>query len=349
MRAQLSAAVPAGRTLRVGFVLAERFTLTAFSSFIDALRLAADEGDGSRQKGCRWHVMSASGQPVMASAGVEVRPTGPLLPPAELDYVVVVGGLLPRSGGPVQPVDAPTRAYLKSAAAAGATLVGVCTGSFILAGLGLMDGFEVCVSWYHHQDFREAFPDLRATAEPLFLTAGRRITCSGGTGAADLAAFLVEKHLGAEPARKSMRILLQDRARPGLGPQPQPASMVEVDDPRVKRALLLMERQISEPLSVEAIAEALSIGARQLERLFRQALGIGPGAAYARLRLQHADWLLRTSGRSITEVALECGFADCAHFSRSYKASFGRPPSAARPRRPARVALAGRQPGAGQA
>jgi transcriptional regulator GlxA family with amidase domain len=322
----------AGR-LTVGFLLADRFTLSAFSTFVDALRLAADEGDGSRQNRCRWHVMSASGRPVVSSSGVEVMPTSELIDPERLDYIAIVGGLLPRSGGASRPVDVATEAYLARAAAGGATLIGVCTGSFILARLGLLDGTDVCVSWYHYRDFVEMFPDLPASADRLFITANRRITCSGGTGAADLAAFLVDCHLGQDLARKSMRILLQDRARPGIGPQPQPPSTAEAEDPRVKRALLLMEQRVSEPLSIEAIADELAIGVRQLERLFRDALGIGPNAAYARLRLQHADWLLRMTERSITEVALECGFADCAHFSRNYKASFGQPPSAARPRR----------------
>lgn len=327
-------------TLTVGFVLADRFTLSAFSTFVDALRLAADEGDGSRQNRCRWQVMSASGRPIVSSSGVEIMPTSGLLPPESLDYLAVVGGLLPRSGGPARPIDSTTEAYLVRAAERGRTLIGVCTGSFVLARLGLLGGHAICVSWYHYRDFVELFPDLPASADRLFVTDGNRITCSGGTGAADLAAYLVDRHLGQALARKSMRILLQDRARPGVGPQPQPPSTAEAQDPRVKRALLLMEQHVGDPLSVEAIAVELSIGARQLERLFRDALGMGPNAAYARLRLERADWLLRMTEHSVTEVALECGFADCAHLSRSYKASFGRPPSAVRPRRRQAAGLA---------
>ena len=81
-------------TLRVGFILANSFTLSAFSLFVDALRLAGDEGDLSRPIRCQWPVMAARTDPVRSSCGLLVTPTSALLPPDELDYVVVVGGLL---------------------------------------------------------------------------------------------------------------------------------------------------------------------------------------------------------------------------------------------------------------
>src|SRR4051794_3173332 len=80
--------------LRVGFVLAPNFTLTALSNFVDVLRLAADEGDRSRPIACAWHVMDSSKRPIRSSCGLTVDPTSALLDPQDLDYVVVVGGLL---------------------------------------------------------------------------------------------------------------------------------------------------------------------------------------------------------------------------------------------------------------
>src|SRR5262245_31791433 len=82
------------RPLTFGFVLAENFTLSAFSLFVDHLRLAADDGDRSRQILCKWHVMGNRPDPVRASCGVSVSCTGGFLEPQALDYVVVVGGLL---------------------------------------------------------------------------------------------------------------------------------------------------------------------------------------------------------------------------------------------------------------
>src|SRR5215470_5974693 len=80
--------------LRIGFLLTPRFTLTAFAGFVDALRLAADEGDRSRQVLARWAVLDAADGPVASSCGAIVAPNAPLDSPEDYDYVVVVGGLL---------------------------------------------------------------------------------------------------------------------------------------------------------------------------------------------------------------------------------------------------------------
>src|SRR3954466_4758742 len=110
--------------LRVGFVLAPNFTLTALSNFVDVLRLAADEGDRSRPIACAWYVMDASKSPIPSSCGLTVDPTSDLLAPEDLDYVVVVGGLLTAA----HLTDA-TAAYLKRASAGEVPLIGLCTGT----------------------------------------------------------------------------------------------------------------------------------------------------------------------------------------------------------------------------
>lgn len=79
------------QTLRIGIILAPRFTLNAFANFVDVLRLAADEGDGSRPIRCQWHVMSPTGKSVVASCGIEVTPTSNLIDPRQLDYIAVRG------------------------------------------------------------------------------------------------------------------------------------------------------------------------------------------------------------------------------------------------------------------
>jgi transcriptional regulator GlxA family with amidase domain len=178
--------------LRVGFLLMHNFTLTAFASFIDVLRLAADKGDRSRPIDCTWQVMSPNHRQAKASCGILVQASSGLIEPAALDYIVVVGGLL--QGTP--PLPSEIGAYLRRAADAGVTLVGVCTGSFVMCRLGLMKQRKCCVSWYHYRDFVEEFPSLVPIADRLFVIDGNRITCSGGTGVADLAAHLVSERLG---------------------------------------------------------------------------------------------------------------------------------------------------------
>lgn len=323
-------AKPSGRApLRVGVILAENFTLSAFALFIDHLRLAADEGDRSRPLNVQWSIMASKPDPLRASCGVMTTPTSSFLDPHELDYVVVVGGVL-HAG---RQIDEATERYLKRVADAGVKLIGMCTGSFILCRIGLMKGRRTCVSWYHYQDFLDEFPDHDVVADRLFVADGDRITCAGGAGTADLASHLIERHIGWSVAQKASQVLLFDRTRSGGEAQPHPPMSEKVSDPRVRRALLLMEQNLARPLPIAHVAEKLSLSTRQFERLCHATLGMSPATAYRHLRLRYAHWLIGNTDRSVTEIAHEAGFADCAHFSRQFKETYGSSPSGQR-RRP---------------
>lgn len=306
-------------SLRVGFLLANNFTLSALSLFVDALRLAADEGDRSRPIRCGWSVMAARPEPVRSSCGVLVSRTAPLSDPTSFDYIVVVGGLL-HAGNQM---DDSNIAYLRSAASAGVPLVGVCTGSFVLARAGLMRGRRCCISWYHHADFEAEFSDIVPDADQLFVVDRDRITCAGGSGVADLAAFLIERHVGASAAQKSLHVLQLQNRRQGSDAQPHAAAGSAGGDDRVRRAILLMEQHMAEPLSVETIAHRLQLSSRQLERLFQDTLAVSPAVAYRQLRLGYAKRLLQTTRKSVTDIAIEAGFCDGAHFARQFRAHFG--------------------------
>ena len=312
--------------LRVGIVLSDHFTLSAFALFIDHLRLAADEGDRSRPVNVQWSIMASRPDPLRASCGVMTTPTGSFLDPRELDYVAVVGGIL-HAG---RQIDDATERYLRRVADAGVPLIGLCTGSFILCRTGLMAGRKTCVSWYHYQDFLDEFPDHDVVADRLFVADGDRITCAGGAGTADLACWLIEQRLGWSVAQKASQVLLFDRSRAGGEAQPHPPMSEKVGDPRVRRALLLMEQNLVRPLPIARVASKLGLSTRQFERLCHDALGISPATAYRLLRLRYAHWLIGNTDRSVTEIAHAAGFADCAHFSRQFKEAYGASPSSQR-------------------
>ncbi|WP_349369727.1 GlxA family transcriptional regulator [Salinarimonas sp.] len=312
--------------LRVGFILAQNFTLSALSLFVDPLRLAADEGDRSRPIRCSWAIMAGSGEPTRSSCGLSVGRTAPFVDPRSFDYVVVVGGLL-HAG---QQIDPATETYLKTAALAGVPLIGVCTGSFVLARAGLMKGRRACVSWYHHADYEAEFDDTTPLSDQLFLVDHDRITCAGGAGVADLAAYLIEKHLGRSVAQKALHVLLLQHARAASDAQPHAFALDRIGDERVKRALRLMEQNIAEPLTIDAIAGKLALSTRQLERLFQGRLRLRPAVVYRQLRLRHARWLLENTRKPVTAIAVETGFCDAAHFSRQFKSYFNLSPSLVR-------------------
>jgi transcriptional regulator GlxA family with amidase domain len=318
----IPARTPVKGALSVAFILAPHFTLLAFSAFVDTLRLAADEGDRSRPIHCSWSVLSHNMRPVRSSCGVEVVPTAELDDPRRHDYVVVVGGLL---DGPVLP-DA-LLDYLRRAAAHQVPMVGVCTGSFVLARLGLLQERRVCVSWFHHAEFHARFPHLLASSDELFIIDEDRLTCAGGTSVVHLASHLVARHGGAARAAKALRIMIEEAPLPPMAPQPQPLLTEKTDEARVRRAMLLLERNLGNPLSPEFVARHVGLGTRQLERLFKAELGTSPAGFALQLRLANAHRLLLGSRVPIGDIALECGFVNRSHFARSVRAAYNKTPS----------------------
>lgn len=313
-----------GPRLRVGFILARRFTLCAFANFVDVLRLAADEGDRSRPILCRWRILSASPDPVEASCGTRLFPDERFGDPRAFDYIVVVGGLI----GEIERLEPEAVAFLRRAAEAGVPLVGVCTGTFILHRAGLMQGYRACVSWFHHDDFLEAFDGLTPVSDRIFVVDRDRLTCSGGASSAHLAAFLVDRHIGPAAARKALAIMIIDEAMAPERPQPGLPLELHSADALVKRALLVMQQTMEAPLTTARLAERLGVGRRQLERRFAAALGLSPQEAGRRIRLAQARHLLQHTERSVSRIAAETGFADASHLIRAFRAETGRTPEA---------------------
>ncbi|WP_018149887.1 GlxA family transcriptional regulator [Leeia oryzae] len=312
------------KPLNIGFLLSPNFTLGPFGNFIDALRLAADDNDLSRQIRIKWKVMNHNWIPVKASCGVEVSPTSLLVDPSEFDYIVIVGGLI-HSG---KRIPTELTQYLKRAAQARIPLIGICTGSFILARTGLMEGKRCCVSWFHHKQFVEEFPHLDTHSEEVYIADRDRITCAGGTGVIHMAAYLIERHLSRFEAAKSLRIMLEDSSLSLQSQQlqPQPINTQTTKNLHVKRAMLYIEQQMAEPLTSQQLAEKVNLSTRHLERLFLLETGMTPANFSKHLRLHRAHEMLALSQQSIGTIAQDCGFSDGSHFARAFKSAFGYTP-----------------------
>ncbi|MFC3631158.1 GlxA family transcriptional regulator [Paracoccus angustae] len=305
--------------LRVGFLLARRFTLSAFANFVDVLRLAADEGDRSRPIRCSWRVLATSGQPVQSSCGISVTPDERLGDPARFDYIVVVGGLIDE----IERLEPEYAAFLHRAAKAGVPLVGVCTGAFILHRAGLMNGYRCCVSWFHHEDFLEQFDGLRPVSDRIFVVDRDRLTCSGGASSAHLAAFLIDRHIGRAAAQKSLHIMIIDEAMAADDPQPGLPLELKTQDTLVRRALLMLQQSMDTPPAVADVAAQLQVSRRKLERHFAASLSMSPAEAFMRVRLSQVRMLLARPDRTVSQIAAETGFCDASHLIRVFRDMMG--------------------------
>ncbi|MDF1759096.1 MAG: GlxA family transcriptional regulator [Coxiellaceae bacterium] len=305
------------RPLKFAFILLEQFTLLPFAGFIDTLRLAADENDNSQQIHCNWTILGQPGKSITSSCGVKIQAWQAFEAPGSFDYIVVVGGRLKQG---CSTATKQVHQYLQQVDKTQTTLIALCTGSFALIEAGLMNNRRCCVNWLHYQELVSKHKDVMPMIKQRYLDDGNIITCAGGIAAIDVAAMLIARHLNKRLAMKSLRIMIMDACKKNT--TPQPIHDAEIQNPNVQKALLLLEQNISTPLSTEELASQINISKRQLERLFSQELGISLQKFYRKARLHYGRWLLENTAKSMTDVAIECGFTDGSHFSRAYKQAF---------------------------
>ena len=309
--------------VRFAFVLSPEFTLLPFAGFIDSVRHCADERDLSRQVYCHWTCIGPTLEPVKSSCGVEIAPWKTFDDPKNYDYVIIVGGRL----AVFNQHHPETFEFLREAYDNGVPLVGLCTGSFALAEAGLMDGIRCAVHAVHKDELLERYPLVIPIVNEMYVSEHSRITCPGGTAAIDLAIEILTQHCGVNRGSKALFELVIDIHRNArhIGKLPF-GELQSCGNWRVEEAVRLMNQSMNEPISSEKLARSLSISRRQLDRAFQTHIGKTPQELHRNMRLEHARWRLLNSSRTITQIAYECGFSDCAHFARWFKRQNGLSP-----------------------
>lgn len=306
----------------VAFLLVDQFSMIAFSAAIEPLRLA------NRAAGAdcyRYATFSEDGRICRASNGLDVNVTGAFGAAADFDMLIVCGGLDIHT-----PDHRRLHAVLRRAAARGAMIGAVCTGTYVLAKAGLLDGYRATIHW-------ENLPGLLAEqtavdlGSELFEIDRNRMTCAGGTAAADMMLAVIMRDHGPALASEVADQLIHHRIREaGERQRMDLRTRLGVAHPKLLRVIALMEDTIQDPMSGHELAEAVQLSTRQLERLFLKYLGHSPTKHYLRLRLERARTMIRQTAMPLLEIALDCGFGSASHFSKAYVDCFGQPPSAER-------------------
>jgi transcriptional regulator GlxA family with amidase domain len=309
--------------IRVGFILSPRFTLLPFAGFIDSLRHASDEADFGRQVYCQWRVVASSLEPVMASCGIKVIPNETFSQKTEFDYIVVVGGRLPECM--VHTEEA--LAYIQKSYQANISIVGLCTGSFVLANAGLLNNRRCAIHVEHRNHLKQLFPLTLPETDKIYINDNEIITCPGGTSALDLAFTLIEQHCGKARAIKGLKSLLVDNHRTSHHmPRHLYNQLGACGNWRVEQAITLMEKHIAKPFRISELANMINTSERELNRTFVQHAKESPMAVWRKIRLDHGHWLLVNTTRTVTTIALECGFSDGAHFCRWFRKIYDETP-----------------------
>jgi transcriptional regulator GlxA family with amidase domain len=311
---------------RIGFFLIPNFSMMAFTSAVEPLRQA---NRVSGQTLYEWYVLSKDGSPVAASNGVSVSVDLSIAEVAarglSLPTILTCTGL-----NTERYVDREVFTWLRRLDRQGVQLGALCTGAYVLARAGLLDGHRCTIHWENLPAFREQFPEIEASSD-LFEIDGNRFSCSGGTAPLDMMLYLITEQHGAPLATKVSEAVLLDRIRGARDHQRLPLRVrLGVHHPKLLGAIEMMEANLEEPLSQDELAHYVGLSRRQLERLFRKYLGRAPGQYYLELRLDRARHLLYQTDLAIIDVALACGFVSASHFSKCYRQLYGRTPRAER-------------------
>jgi len=219
-------------------------------------------------------------------------------------------------------------AWLKRVAARRRT--SVCSGAYVLAEAGLLDGRRCTTHWSRTDDFARRYPKVRLDADRIFIRDGDVWTSAGITAGIDLSLALVEDDLGAEVARRVAQQLVVHQRRPGG--QSQFSALVELGGRSGRFAELMdwMRAHLAEPLPVERLAAEAAMSPRNFARAFTAETGTTPAKAVERLRLEAARTAVETSHAPIDRVAEAAGFGDSERMRRAFLRAFGQPPQALR-------------------
>ncbi len=299
--------------LHIVFLLLPQFSLIAFTSAVEPLRVANELAGKTVY---RWSVASLDGLPVISGNRLSFTPDITLYNALHCDLLLVCGGLDIHKA-----VNQTLVAALRKLGAR-LRLGALCTGTYALAKADLLTGYRCTIHWENAASLREEFPGL-IVSSALFEIDRDRYTCAGGIAPLDMMLHLIGHQHGPQLARGISEALIRDRH----DRQRIPLRLrLGTSQPTLIEAVSLMEANLDELISLDELAERTGISRRQLERLFRKHLDCAPGRYYLDLRLARARELLLQTTLPMAEVALACGFTAAAHFSTCYREAFGLSP-----------------------
>lgn len=314
-----------GKVRKIAFYLYPDFSMIAFATAIEALRLA---NRVSMRDLYQWTTISTDGQPVKASNGVVIEvdqsaAETKITPGCDkpYDYVFVCSGL-----GIERNHDKTAETWLRVQALQECQIGALCTGTYVLAKAGLLKNHKCVIHFESLNSFTEKFPDIDISAD-LFEVDGNRLTCGGGTASLDLMLHIIREEHGRDLAWAVSEQCLVDRIRNPHDQQRLPLqARLGIQNNKVITVIENMEANIQDPLSLEELASRAGLSRRQMERVFARHAGRSPAKYYIDLRLQRARHLLYQSDMLILDIALACGFVSVSHFSKTYKQMYGRSP-----------------------
>ena len=305
----------------IGVVIFPDFQLLDAAGPISVFEIA---GRYARRPASIKVVAEAPG-PVRSSSGVEMlaRKFGP---PGAISTLVVVGG----DGVDAAKQNKCTVRFVQAVAKRGVRIASVCSGTFLLAEAGLLEGRRATTHWQRTRQFLETYPGVKLEPDRIFVRDGNIWSSAGITAGIDLALAIVAEDYGDDIAQKTARQLVIYNRR--SGGQSQFSSLLELKAPNGRFGPLLTwaRENLDAQLTVEHLAERAGMSSRHFTRAFVAETGTTPFKAVERLRLEVARQQVQSSSEAIERVAHTTGFRDPERMRRAFIRAFGQPPQSLR-------------------
>jgi transcriptional regulator GlxA family with amidase domain len=268
--------------------------------------------------------------PVRSTSGVEMLARG-LKPSSAITTLIVVGGEGVRTAATCER----TLAFVRGMAKRGIRIASVCSGAYILAEAGLLDGRRATTHWQRTRQFVAAYPKVKLEADRIYTRDGTIWTSAGITAGIDMSLAMVAEDYGDDIAQQTAKQLVLYHRR--SGGQSQFSSLLELKAPTGRFGSLLAwaREHLDAPLTVEDMAEQAGMSSRHFTRAFIAETGTTPSKAVERLRIEVARQRVQSSSEAIERVAETTGFRDPERMRRAFIRAFGQPPQSLR--RAARV------------
>lgn len=275
------------------------------------------------------HIIGLDGQPTRAENNLVVMPSCTLDDAPSLDTLLIPGGI----GSRVLATNQRLLDWLRQRASATRRVVSICTGIYILAATGLLDGRRVTTHWRYAADVARRYPALDIQPDQLFLRDGVFATSGGLTAGIDLALALVEEDLGALAALAAARELVMYIKRPGNQTQfSAPLAAQSQGTGRMADLVKWLLDHLAETLSIERMAEYVAMSPRNFRRVFATTFDTTPARLVERLRLEHSCLQLTTGPASVERIASSVGFKSADAFRRAFRSRYDATPGEYRQR-----------------
>ncbi len=302
------------RTLKVGFLVYDGLQALDLFGPQEAF-CAANLFCGAGDLRYETLVVGETNRPITTESGISIGVHTDIQNCPKLHTLIIPGG----SGSRRDNISENVIEWVQQQAIRVNRIGSVCTGLFILARTGVLDGRLVTTHWNHIDEAEQEFPDIKLEPDALYIRDGKTITSAGVTAGIDMALALIEEDMSVNIASRAARELVVFLKRPGG--QDQYSSLLKLQTKSKNRfgdLVAWIANNLKEDLGIARLASRVFLSERQFRRIFKQTFGESPARAVERIRIDVAQDLLTSKNMTIEQISVDTGFQSADAFRRAF-------------------------------